>query len=394
MKAAHTTMSISRKAGGLQFSVMGLCKTLRSEQGVSVEVLSAEDEYSGDDLPKWEPVRPHVYPVRDPTPFGFAPGMLREMRDLAPDVVHCHGLWLYPSLATVRWASGGKRPYVISPRGMLDPVDLAKSRAKKRLALWLYQGRHLRNARCMHALCESEAASIRAFGLRTPVCVVPNGVNLPTTENGQCEAPWNAVIPAGRRILLYLARVNPKKGLTQLVDAVARVKQRNKALLDGWCLAIVGWDQGGYEALLKQRVRESNIEQDVFFLGPMFGKEKEAAYRHASAYTLPSTSEGLPNSVLEAWSYGLPVVMTPQCNIPEGFAASAALNARPEPDDLARALEELFQMSDADRADMGARGRQLVCDRFTWSRVAAQTRKVYEWLLGGGSAPECIRTTS
>lgn len=134
---------------------------------------------------------------------------------------------------------------------------------------------------------------------------------------------------------------------------------------------------------------------DVVFYGPAFGEEKEALLRSADAFILPSFSEGLPMSVLEAWSYGLPVVMTPECNLPEGFTNHAALEIRNRElatrfsllatptklDSDWEGLRVLLEMSDADRGSMGMRGRGLVEDRFTWPKVASRMKEVYESLL-------------
>lgn len=97
-------------------------------------------------------------------------------------------------------------------------------------------------------------------------------------------------------------------------------------------------------------------------------------------------------AVLEAWAYSLPVLMTPQCNLPEGFAANAALAIEPTVPSIAEGLVRLFDMSAGDRREMGQRGRYLVADRFSWSNVAASLNEVYQWTLGSGSQPACVVT--
>jgi poly(glycerol-phosphate) alpha-glucosyltransferase len=136
----------------------------------------------------------------------------------------------------------------------------------------------------------------------------------------------------------------------------------------------------------------------VIFWGPAFGKEKEALLRSAEGFVLPSLSEGLPMSVLEAWAYGLPVVMTPECNLPEGFASQAALEIRnastlhqatshsplATPTKLAPdwdGLRGFLEMGEGERRSMGMRGRRLVEERFAWPKVAARMREIYESLL-------------
>jgi poly(glycerol-phosphate) alpha-glucosyltransferase len=130
----------------------------------------------------------------------------------------------------------------------------------------------------------------------------------------------------------------------------------------------------------------------VHFIGPMYGQEKEAAFSHADAFVLPSYSEGLPMAVLEAWSYRLPVLMTPECNIPEGFAKDAAVRIRPDPDSVTRGLQQLVAVPVHERTEMGERGRSLVEERFTWPRVAEQMHHVYRWMLGEAGQPDCVIT--
>jgi len=167
---------------------------------------------------------------------------------------------------------------------------------------------------------------------------------------------------------------------------------------------IAGWDQGGHEAELMKLCEELGLSFErrgtsddgresaasIVFFGPAFGNDKKSLLRTADAFILPSFSEGLPMSVLEAWSYKLPVVMTPECNLPEGFAADAAIRIETGAESIAQGLDLLFSMSASDLQSMGAKGRTLVEERFTWKTIAAQMREVYDWMLGGGTRPESV----
>jgi poly(glycerol-phosphate) alpha-glucosyltransferase len=391
MKLVQTVMSISRKGGGLQGVVQSLSRALCAQGHSAVEVLSLADQFSLSDEGSWRPIKPQVFRIAGPAAFGYAPQMLAEILKIAPDVVHCHGLWLYPSLAALRWRDRTGRPYVVSPHGMLEPTwELKRSKWKKWVALCAYQGQHLRKASCLHALCAAEARDIRTFGLRAPVCVIPNGVELPSANLELPQAPWRDRIEAGMSVLLYLGRITQKKGLVELLEGISLLRQRNPGRFGDWCFVVAGWDQRGHELELKARARELGIGSSVLFLGPLFGEAKEAAYRRASAVVLPSHSEGLPLVVVEAWSYGLPVLMTPQCNIPEGLAAGAAVCSEATPAALAEGLETLLGMSPAERRAMGEAGLRLVSEKFTWPTIAAQMRRIYEWMIGGGTPPECV----
>ena len=115
-----------------------------------------------------------------PRAFGYAPELSRALDAARLDLVHTHGLWMYPSVAAAwRWATRWKRPLVVSPHGMLEPWAVRNSAWKKRIAGWLFENRHLRRAACLHALNDAEYEAIRAYGLTNPVAVIPNGVDLP-----------------------------------------------------------------------------------------------------------------------------------------------------------------------------------------------------------------------
>ncbi len=105
-------------------------------------------------------------------------------------------------------------------------------------------------------------------------------------------------------------------------------------------------------------------------MGPLFGADKDAAYRGSDAFILPSLSEGLPMTVLEAWAHAKPVLMTPECHLPEGFSAEAALRIGSSPQEIAIGLKQLTEMSEDDRREMGARGRDLVAKKFSGSESA------------------------
>jgi poly(glycerol-phosphate) alpha-glucosyltransferase len=295
---------------------------------------------------------------------------------------------MYPSVVSHRWASLARRQYLVSPVGMLDSWALKNSAFKKRVATWLFERRNLLGAACLHALSEEEAAAIRAFGLRNPVCVIPNGVDVPVGRPTG-DPSWARQIPPGVKVLLFLGRLHPKKGLSALLHGWAAVQHPRR---DHWRLVIIGWGQGRHETELHRLVSELGLSEQVRFFGPQFGQEKAATLARADAFVLPSFSEGLPVAVLEAWAHGLPVLMTPQCNLSEGFEIGAALRVEPEAGSLANGLEELFGMRESDRLAVGERGRRLVEARFSWPKIASEMRQVYEWMLGARAKPASVWT--
>ena len=387
MKTLFVTDSISRANGGIFIAEAQLQRTLHLDRNIQTQVLALKDEFSEQDTPSWHPLPVNCCPVLGPSSIGFSATLLPAMLRAKSDLACFAGLWKYPSLAGVLWSRHTRKPYMITPHGMLDPWAVQNSRLKKKAAGWLFQNAHLAGASCLRALCNSEAASIRAYGLTNPICVVPNGIDLPAIRP---TAPSK-----GRKTLLFLGRIHPKKGIPTLLKAWSMVKTR------GWNLVIAGWDQGGHEEDLKRQATELGIswttqltEKDevpsVYFLGPQFGEKKKSLYETCSAFILPSLSEGLPMSILEAWSYAKPVLMTEACNLPEGTRADASMVIPQDAAGTLDGLNKLFAMSDDDLAAMGTRGRRLVAGHFSWSRIATDMDAVYQWMLGGGIPPACV----
>jgi glycosyltransferase involved in cell wall biosynthesis len=382
------TAHASRRAAGIWVSVAQLGKAL-AERGLDVEIFGIADDRSATDHAGWNGPPLNLQPARGSEAFGYAPRLARTLRDRRPSLLHANGLWMYPSLASFRWSRRAGRPYLVSPHGMLDPWAISQAVWKKRLAGWWFEEAHLKGAVCLHALTEAEARAIRAYGLENPICVVPNGIALPK-ETISARPAWAGAAGHGRKILLFLGRLHPKKGLETLLAAWQDV--RSTAIARDWILVIAGWDQGGRARQLERMAEARALGNTVRLVGPQFDRDKAASFACADAFVLPSLSEGLPIAVLEAWAYGLPVLMTEACNLPEGFAAGAALPIGTDRAGIARGLRQLFALSDAERREMGARGRALVRERFTWRSVGEQMAGVDQWVLGGGPPPSCILT--
>ena len=380
MKVGFLVSSISREAGGLFQSVRGLAKAVASANA-NVRVFGIRDEQSAVDLQEWQPLSVQTFRPRLRA-WGYSNQLVPRIVDVNVDVLSVHGLWKYCSVASQRWHRRTGRPYVVHPHGMLDPWALRNARCKKRIAAALYENQHLREAACVRALSEGEAGSIRSYELGNPICVIPNGIDLPDLSESNAKTQSE-----NRKTLLYLGRLHPKKNISNLIRAWNETFNSHRGSGDRWVLAIAGWDQGGYESELKHIAAGTS----VVFLGPQFGVDKSECYRACDAFILPSLSEGLPMTVLEAWAHAKPVLMTPECNLPEGFEANAALRIGTTPEEIAVGLKALREMSDNDRSEMGNRGRALVATRFSWPRIGEQMRDFYEWALGGGAVPETIR---
>lgn len=388
MKTALLVPRPSRAGGGVSVAAAELAKAM-AIKGVDVNVHAIEKNMPDDDREVWGNVPLVMGGAGGSLSYGFQPGLVRRLRYSHYNILHLQGLWTYMSLAAWR-ANGPKLPLIVSPHGMLDAWALANSARKKQIFGALYERRMIASAACLHALCTQEADSIRAFGYRGPIAVIPNGVELPDAAEVLNPPCWRETLPHTAKVLLFLGRIHPKKGLPALIEAFSTCLNQSSDI-DDWHLVVAGWDQGGHQGYLKAQIETLRLKGRVHFVGPQFGNDKAATLQAADAFVLPSHSEGLPMAVLEAWSYGIPAVLTPACNLDEGFAASAAIRVEPTAESVAQGLRTLFAMPAAQRRMMSENAVALVKRDFDWTVCAEKMTSVYGWLYGTGPRPDCVR---
>ena len=370
--------SLSHAAGG----VYGVQKSLAihcQRLGVNVIAAGIEDSRWSTDNHEWENIDANAFPCFFPKFYRRSPGLANFLDESVPrvDLVHLHGLWQYPSFLTRRFQFKHRKPTLVSPHGMLEEWALQNSSWKKRLVLWLFERKMLETASCIHALNESELNDIRKLGLRNPVCILPNGV-----ENRIGCLPL-----LRKHEVIFIGRLHPKKGLVNLIKAWSKMPEE---IQKAWHLRIIGWDDGGHERELESMVRTMSLEGSVSLNGPLFGVEKQKVLDEARLFILPSKSEGLPIAVLEAWESGLPVIMTPQCNLDVGFRSGCAIQVDTTADSIAKGLLKFFEQTDNEQAEMGRKGKRLVADSFTWPRIAEQFLSVYQWIVNDDCRPSCV----
>ena len=293
----------------------------------------------------------------------YSPRMRHALNELVAgyDAVHLHSVFLWPTYAAARAARRHGVPYIVSPRGMLVPDLIArKSRFAKNLWINAVERRTFASAASVHftAGVEWDAAKEISIPLPSPV-VVPNGIELPPATS----------TPRLPDTLLFLGRINWKKGLDRLLDAVKAVP--------GVKIVIAGNDEEGLTPVLQAQAQRNGIADRIDFRGPVSGAEKEELLRTSTALVLPSLSENFGNVVLEAMAVEMPVVVTADVGLAADVAsAGAGIVTSNLPEPLAAALHTLLRDSGA-RAEMGRRGRALVEARFTWERVASQMEELY-----------------
>jgi glycosyltransferase involved in cell wall biosynthesis len=323
---------------------------------------------------------PMTLPLRNPgLSVPFARELGRNIRHF--DFVHIHAIWNFPTYYTMRSALAAGVPYMVAPQGSLEPWALTQNRWGKLVYGSLLEVPLLKRAACLQAVSSTEAHQIRDFGLEVPTFVIPNGVNAGLLGHNEVRSlAVKLGLSADRKTLLYLSRLHPKKGADILIQAFARIPATEPLTL-----VIAGSDAGsGFGESLKQLASDLGLKSRCIFLGEVKGKEKYDTLLGADFFALPSHSEGLPVAVIEAMASGLPVLITPGCNLPEVEKWEAGRVLMPEVHEFARGLLET--VSDTDRArEMGLNGRRLVKAKFTWETIARETLGIYKTVLAGAA---------
>jgi len=294
------------------------------------------------------------------------------------DIIHTHGLWMMPNVYAADAARRLARPLVLTPRGMLGADALKFSSGRKRAFWALYQGHATRRVSCFHATAESEYDDIRAFGLKQPVAVIPNGIDLPASSRSRASLVGPFV--------LSLGRIHPKKGLDRLLRAWALIE----AGFPAWGLRIVGPSEGGHANELEQQVRELGLSS-VSISGPVFGEAKLELLANAQLFTLSTLHENFAMTVAESLACETPVISTKGAPWQGLVDNKCGWWIEHGPEAMAAALREAMSLSPEERRAMGARGRAWMERDFGWQGIATQMAEVYRWLVAGGEPPACVR---
>jgi glycosyltransferase involved in cell wall biosynthesis len=303
------------------------------------------------------------------------------------EVVHMHGLWQTQTRRGARAARAGRVPYLIAAHGMADPWALRHKQWKKRIYLALIEAKNLRRASCLHALSRPEIEHFRNIAPWTPVCFVPNGVDLTPFDNLPARSALEAEHTEikGKFVLLFFGRAHVKKGLNLLAEALGRIVPDHPELH----LVVAGNDDGAWEPF-RARMAELALTSRMTYLGHVSGERARQVWGAADAFVLTSYSEGFSIAVLEALACRLPCLITTPCNFPELAAAGGCIEVTPDVDSVSQGLRNLLERAPAERASIGQLGRRLVEERYTWDRQAQRLAHVYEWLIAGGPAPEPV----
>ncbi|WP_435022169.1 glycosyltransferase [Tundrisphaera sp. TA3] len=362
-----------RRDGGMVPSILGMTGALARHAGPLAIVTPTPSRLDGTPVPA------------DVTLLGPETDYLASIR--RADAVHFHGLWQVHTRLGTKAARQSNVPYLMAAHGMAEPWALRHKALKKKVYTALVEGKNLRRASCLHALSRPEIGHLRAIAPRTPVCLVPNGVDLRPFDDLPARAELERDHPelAGKFVVLFFGRVHRKKGLDLLAKALGSIRTDHPDVH----VLLAGLDDGALAPFLAQAEAEG-VRDRITYVGHVSGAGARRVWGAADAFILPSYSEGFSMAILEALACRLPCLVTTACHFGELEPAGAALVVEPTEAGVTQGLRNLIEMGADQRAAMARNGRALVESRYTWDRQAERLAGVYRWVAGGGPAPEAV----
>lgn len=373
MKVLSFVSSLELSSGGPSRSVPMLAKGL-AELGVDITLMTIRSENMNTYALEGTTAKLKVL-----TPSFSKKEIAKYLAEERFDLIQIQSMWDLPYHKVMVEARRLGIPYIVTPRGMLEPWSLSQRKWKKKLAWWLYQCNDVQKSVCVFTTAKMEADHISNLGITTSRAVIPNGIE---TDSYPCKTSVDIV----KKQVLFLSRIHVKKGIEILFDAWKRIHSE----FADWQLFVVGNGEAEYIQSLENRVECLGLKDSIKILPPVYGNDKILLYQESALFCLPSFSENFGLVIAEAMSCGTPVITTTNCpwdilnETNTGWCIDLSV------DNLEYALREALSMNPTELYDMGQKASKLIFDNFDYRSVTRKTLRLYEWLLGGGEKPEFI----
>ena len=379
MKVLYTgTLDVN--FGGPAFSTYNTMRGLNDigiETHVLMYALGKEGKLIGNDVPIHFASKPleHI--------FAYSPFYKKAIKKCGDfDIYQAQGIWLYHSFALVDVAKSFGKPYILTPRGMLYPQDIAKSKPKiKKMFLRWRLLKDLNQAACVHVTCEDEMNHCRNLGVTTPIAIVPNPVEIKDYPNAKKDDVFR---------LGYLGRISRRKNVEGLIYAWSELGDKVKENAE---LLIIGGGDEEYMDFLKKEVSRLNLG-NIRFTGFISGQEKEDALASLSVLAMPSEFENFGNVIVEGLVRGIPCIATTGAPWKDLVDYRCGWWVKYSQKAITEAIKFALETSSDDLHDMGIRGKQLMKDKYSIEAVAKQMKAMYEWILHKRTKPSFIYTLS
>lgn len=392
MKLLVVVPALGSVYGGPSKSVVELAQSL-GKTGISVDLITTNaNGQTVVDVPlqQWivkDYYRVQYFPYLGIGDYKLSTSITRWMIKNASsyDLVQTNAIFSVPNLSAYFACWLRSVPYVVIPRGMLEPWALSYKAWKKKIYYALLERPALQRADALQMLASTEAAQIEPLHIRSPLLISPNGVCRQDFETLPDSDIFYEVFPEtkNKTIILFLGRIDPKKGLDLLAQSFGKVHEQFPSAH----LVIAGPDSVGFLSTVQRHLADNNCADAVTFTGMLSGELKYSALSAANYYVAPSYSEGFSMSVLEGMAAGLPCVITTGCNFPEAAQANVAHVVEANVDALTTALMECLSDPTAAKV-MGESARCFIFNYYTWDKIGINLSEAYHSLLTKQPTPQ------
>lgn len=361
MNILHVTEDFSTNSGGLRTVIKDLDSHLNSLKNINSFVLSSQQEESDS-----------IEVVRDAKdkPWVYSKEWGQKLKDIISlnriDILHIHGVWMYPQYLAAKHALKNNIPFIISPHGMYEPWLWKQGRFKKNIYFKGLTKSFFSKANRIHAITEDEENNLKNLFPKSKFIQIPNLIDFSEDNSSYNEKE--------EKFILFLGRLHKKKGIELLIKSYSDLNKESLVLK-------IAGGFNDYKQYLDQIVKNLGLEKRVQFLGLVRGEEKRKLFRNAFVFVAPSFSEVVGMVNLEAAEQNTPVITTFQTGLDKKWNENGGILINPNQTELTNALKQVFSWSTEERNENGIKLRNFVNIHYSWEHRLNDWVNSYKTIL-------------
>ena len=385
ISVVHVVASLHSSAGGPSRSITQLADSLVKKEQLDVTIFSQKLSFEKAIYSRDRRVK-HIDLETSSklsmslaiTPFYRFYKLIKNDK---PSLIHIHGVWSLLNHWAILIARFYNIPYFVHTRGMFLPNAFKLKIFRKKIAMFFYQRSDLNHAKAIITPSNAERDSLRALGFFQPIAIISNGIELKNDKN--LYYAGNSLKKKSNRTILFLSRIHPIKGLIELVEAWAKIQTQ------GWTLKIAGPDTDNHLRDVCSLVDKLDASNSIKFVGAVYDDAKDAIFKDADLFILPTRSENFGVVIIEALSYGIPVITTHNAPWSDLEKHNCGWWVEGSAESLSKAIKHAISLEDSQRSIMSLNAREYV-KIYSWNSIANDTLELYFWGVNTGLKPSFL----